>query len=317
MEIIRLDDLSLEQRQELCGVKEENLRVLEKLYACEMVCRDNLEIKDIAASKLIKLKEHIKLLIELLKNEHLDAKRIIMTYNSLNEASLEENLSSLKEVIFYNAQNKAIRPKTFNQLRLVNTIKKNDVSLILGPAGTGKTYLAIVLAVSMLKNNLVKRIVLTRPAVEAGESLGFLPGDLKEKVDPYLMPLYDALYEMLGIEKTDSLIEKGIIEIIPLAYMRGRTLHDAFIVLDEAQNTTTTQMRMFLTRLGSGAKMVITGDPDQIDLPLKNAQSGLVHAAKILEGIEGIGIVFMQNEDIVRHHLVNIITKRYEDDLRK
>ena len=317
MEIIRLDDLSLEQRQELCGVKEENLRVLEKLYACEMVCRDNLEIKDIAASKLIKLKEHIKLLIELLKNEHLDAQRIIMTYNSLNEASLEENLSSLKEVIFYNAQNKAIRPKTFNQLRLVNTIKKNDVSLILGPAGTGKTYLAIVLAVSMLKNNLVKRIVLTRPAVEAGESLGFLPGDLKEKVDPYLMPLYDALYEMLGIEKTDSLIEKGIIEIIPLAYMRGRTLHDAFIVLDEAQNTTTTQMRMFLTRLGSGAKMVITGDPDQIDLPLKNAQSGLVHAAKILEGIEGIGIVFMQNEDIVRHHLVNIITKRYEDDLRK
>lgn len=317
MEIIRLDDLSLEQRQELCGVKEENLRVLEKLYACEMVCRDNLEIKDIAASKLIKLKEHIKLLIELLKSEHLDAQRIIMTYNSLNEASLEENLSSLKEVIFYNAQNKAIRPKTFNQLRLVNTIKKNDVSLILGPAGTGKTYLAIVLAVSMLKNNLVKRIVLTRPAVEAGESLGFLPGDLKEKVDPYLMPLYDALYEMLGIEKTDSLIEKGIIEIIPLAYMRGRTLHDAFIVLDEAQNTTTTQMRMFLTRLGSGAKMVITGDPDQIDLPLKNAQSGLVHAAKILEGIEGIGIVFMQNEDIVRHHLVNIITKRYEDDLRK
>lgn len=317
MEIIRLDDLSLEQRQELCGVKEENLRVLEKLYACEMVCRDNLEIKDIAASKLIKLKEHIKLLIELLKNEHLDAQRINMTYNSLNEASLEENLSSLKEVIFYNAQNKAIRPKTFNQLRLVNTIKKNDVSLILGPAGTGKTYLAIVLAVSMLKNNLVKRIVLTRPAVEAGESLGFLPGDLKEKVDPYLMPLYDALYEMLGIEKTDSLIEKGIIEIIPLAYMRGRTLHDAFIVLDEAQNTTTTQMRMFLTRLGSGAKMVITGDPDQIDLPLKNAQSGLVHAAKILEGIEGIGIVFMQNEDIVRHHLVNIITKRYEDDLRK
>ena len=317
MEIIRLDDLSLEQRQELCGVKEENLRVLEKLYACEMVCRDNLEIKDIAVAKLIKLKEHIKLLIELLKNEHLDAQKIIMTYNSLNEASLEENLSSLKEVIFYNAQNKAIRPKTFNQLRLVNTIKKNDVSLILGPAGTGKTYLAIVLAVSMLKNNLVKRIVLTRPAVEAGESLGFLPGDLKEKVDPYLMPLYDALYEMLGIEKTDSLIEKGIIEIIPLAYMRGRTLHDAFIVLDEAQNTTTTQMRMFLTRLGSGAKMVITGDPDQIDLPLKNAQSGLVHAAKILEGIEGIGIVFMQNEDIVRHHLVNIITKRYEDDLRK
>lgn len=317
MEIIRLDDLSLEQRQELCGVREENLRVLEKLYACEIVCREDLEIKDIAASKLIRLKEHIMLLIELLKNEHLDAQKIIMTYNSLNEAGFKENLSSLKEVIFYNAQNKAIRPKTFNQLRLVNTIKKNDVSLILGPAGTGKTYLAVVLAVSMLKNNLVKRIVLTRPAVEAGESLGFLPGDLKEKVDPYLMPLYDALYEMLGIEKTDSLIEKGVIEIIPLAYMRGRTLHDAFIVLDEAQNTTTTQMRMFLTRLGSGAKMVITGDPDQIDLPLKNAQSGLLHAAKILEGIEGIGIVFMQNEDIVRHHLVNIITKRYEEDLRK
>ncbi len=314
---INLEDLKLEDRKNLFGVKDENLKILEKLYDCKIHARDDLEINALDKKKEAYFKDHLKLLMELVDKEELSAQKIYETYHSLKEADLDENFTSLKEVIYYNAQNKAIRPKTYNQAKLVKTIKQNDISLVLGPAGTGKTYLAVVLAISMLKSDLVKRVVLTRPAVEAGESLGFLPGDLKEKVDPYLMPLYDALYEMLGLEKTNNLIEKGVIEIIPLAYMRGRTLHDAFIILDEAQNTTITQMRMFLTRLGANAKMVITGDPSQIDLALKNGQSGLIHAAKILKDIEGIGIVYMQNEDIVRHHLVTLITKRYEEDLKK
>ena len=314
---INLEDLKLEDRKNLFGVKDENLKILEKLYDCKIHARDDLEINALDKKKEAYFKDHLKLLMELIDKEELSAQKIYETYHSLKEADLDENFTSLKEVIYYNAQNKAIRPKTYNQAKLVKTIKQNDISLVLGPAGTGKTYLAVVLAISMLKSDLVKRVVLTRPAVEAGESLGFLPGDLKEKVDPYLMPLYDALYEMLGLEKTNNLIEKGVIEIIPLAYMRGRTLHDAFIILDEAQNTTITQMRMFLTRLGANAKMVITGDPSQIDLALKNGQSGLIHAAKILKDIEGIGIVYMQNEDIVRHHLVTLITKRYEEDLKK
>ena len=314
---INLEDLKLEDRKNLFGVKDENLKILEKLYDCKIHARDDLEINALDKKKEAYFKDHLKLLMELIDKEELSAQKIYETYHSLKEADLDENFTSLKEIIYYNAQNKAIRPKTYNQAKLVKTIKQNDISLVLGPAGTGKTYLAVVLAISMLKSDLVKRVVLTRPAVEAGESLGFLPGDLKEKVDPYLMPLYDALYEMLGLEKTNNLIEKGVIEIIPLAYMRGRTLHDAFIILDEAQNTTITQMRMFLTRLGANAKMVITGDPSQIDLALKNGQSGLIHAAKILKDIVGIGIVYMQNEDIVRHHLVTLITKRYEEDLKK
>jgi phosphate starvation-inducible PhoH-like protein len=194
-------------------------------------------------------------------------------------------------------------------------LKDHDVVFAIGPAGTGKTYMAVVFAVQALKNNLVKKIILTRPAVEAGESLGFLPGDLKEKIDPYLRPLYDALYDMLGAEQTERLIEKGVIEIAPLAYMRGRTLEDAYVILDEAQNTTDNQMKMFLTRLGFNSKMIITGDITQIDLP-KGVRSGLKGAINLLQDVKGIRFVFLNALDVVRHPVVSRIIRRYEEESR-
>ena len=194
----------------------------------------------------------------------------------------------------------------------LKALKKNDVVFGIGPAGTGKTYLAVVYAVQALKKNEVKRIILTRPAVEAGENLGFLPGDLKEKVDPYLRPLYDALYDMLGFEQVERLIEKGVIEIAPLAYMRGRTLEDAYVILDEAQNTTDAQMKMFLTRLGFRSKMIITGDVTQIDLP-KGIHSGLKTAIEILKSVKGISFIYLSAMDVVRHPVVSRIIERYEN----
>ena len=210
-----------------------------------------------------------------------------------------------------NHDGKAIFPKSIGQLRYINSIKHNDIVFGIGPAGSGKTYLAVIYAVWQLKNHKIKKIILTRPAVEAGENLGFLPGDLKEKIDPYLRPLYDALYEMLGKENTEKYIEKGIIEIAPLAYMRGRTLEDAFIILDEAQNTTTMQMKMFLTRLGFNSKMVITGDITQIDLR-NNVKSGLEQVKNILQDIEEIKFVTMTTSDVCRHPLVQKIIDAYE-----
>ncbi|MEW8986848.1 MAG: PhoH family protein, partial [Bacillus sp. (in: firmicutes)] len=216
-----------------------------------------------------------------------------------------------EEEISKNAKGKSIRVKTFGQRRYVSAIKQNDLVFGIGPAGTGKTYLAVVMAVNALKNGQVKRIILTRPAVEAGESLGFLPGDLKEKVDPYLRPLYDALYDVLGQEHTVRQIERGTIEIAPLAYMRGRTLDDAFVILDEAQNTTHAQMKMFLTRLGFGSKMVITGDRTQVDLP-KGVKSGLTEAENILKNIKGMSFVYLEATDVVRHPLVAKIIGAYD-----
>jgi phosphate starvation-inducible PhoH-like protein len=202
-------------------------------------------------------------------------------------------------------------PRTKGQKEFVQAMADNPIVFAIGPAGTGKTYLAVVQAVSALKKGEVKRIVLTRPAVEAGENLGFLPGDLKEKVDPYLTPLYDALNVMLGREQTEKLIERGIVEIAPLAYMRGRTLEDSYVILDEAQNTTAMQMKMFLTRLGFHSRMVVTGDTTQIDLK-PNIESGLIQAAKILEGIKEIEIIQLTGDDVVRHPLVQKIIERYE-----
>ena len=216
-----------------------------------------------------------------------------------------------KEEITKNSRGKPIRVKTLGQREYVHAIKAHDIVFGIGPAGTGKTYLAVALAVDALKKNIVKRIILTRPAVEAGESLGFLPGDLKEKVDPYLRPLYDALHDILGTEQTQRLIERGTIEIAPLAYMRGRTLDDAFVILDEAQNTTHAQMKMFLTRLGFGSKMVITGDLTQIDLP-KGIGSGLAAVEKILKYIPEITFVYLEESDVVRHPLVTKIIAAYE-----
>ncbi|ALC89898.1 phosphate starvation-inducible protein PhoH [Bacillus sp. FJAT-18017] len=214
------------------------------------------------------------------------------------------------EEIAKNAKGKSIRVKTIGQRYYINAMRKNDLVFGIGPAGTGKTYLAVVMAVAALKNGTANKIILTRPAVEAGESLGFLPGDLKEKVDPYLRPLYDALHDVLGMEHTLRLIERGTIEIAPLAYMRGRTLDEAFVILDEAQNTTHAQMKMFLTRLGFGSKMVITGDKTQVDLP-KGAKSGLFAAEEILDGVKGIEFIRLEQSDVVRHPLVARIIEAY------
>lgn len=214
-------------------------------------------------------------------------------------------------VIITNARGKEVRPKTVGQKLYVKSMQESTVVFAIGPAGTGKTYLAIAMAVAALRNREVSRIVLTRPAVEAGEKLGFLPGDLQDKVDPYLRPLYDALYDILGVDVFSKYMEKGTIEVAPLAYMRGRTLDDSFVILDEAQNTTREQMKMFLTRLGFGSKAVVTGDLTQTDLP-KGKESGLKQASRILNGINGIAVVYLTDKDVVRHTLVQKIIKAYE-----
>ena len=227
------------------------------------------------------------------------------------EGQLEYFADLYNQVILHNAQGHAIRVRNLGQRQYLQTIKKHDITFGIGPAGTGKTYLAVVMAVAALKKGQVRRLVLTRPAVEAGENLGFLPGDLKEKVDPYLRPIYDALYDILGTEHTNHLLERGVIEIAPLAYMRGRTLDEAFVILDEAQNTTREQMKMFLTRLGFGSKMVVNGDAPQIDLP-RHAKSGLIEAAQILRNLPRIGFVDFKTSDVVRHPVVAEIIAAYQ-----
>ncbi len=216
-------------------------------------------------------------------------------------------------VLLYGTRGTPIKVKTVNQQRLVDAVKENDLVFALGPAGTGKTYVSVAMAVKALKNKQVKKIIITRPAVEAGENLGFLPGDLKEKIDPYLRPIYDALHDMIPFEKLGYYMEREIIEIAPLAYMRGRTLNHAFILLDEAQNTTTMQMKMFLTRMGPNSKMIVTGDASQIDLP-NNQRSGLNEAVKILSQTPGIGIIELTDKDVVRHRLVKDIILAYQKD---
>jgi phosphate starvation-inducible PhoH-like protein len=230
------------------------------------------------------------------------------------EIMLPENQQVLSEdVIIYGAKGVAIKPKTVNQKKLVQLVKDNDLVFALGPAGTGKTYISVALAVKALKNKNVKKLIITRPAVEAGENLGFLPGDLKEKIDPYLRPIYDALNDMIPFEKLRYYMEREIVEIAPLAYMRGRTLNNAFILLDEAQNTTPMQMKMFLTRMGPESKMIVTGDASQIDLPSKH-HSGLKEAARILKDVKGIGFVELNEKDVVRHKLVRDILDAYNRD---
>ncbi len=214
------------------------------------------------------------------------------------------------EILIYGIKGNPIKPKTVNQQRLVSSVKDNDLVFALGPAGTGKTYISVAMAVRALKNKQVRKIIITRPAVEAGENLGFLPGDLKEKIDPYLRPIYDALNDMIPFEKLKYYMEREIIEIAPLAYMRGRTLHNAFILLDEAQNTTPMQMKMFLTRMGPDSKMIVTGDVTQIDLP-RNQHSGLKDSVRILRNVKGIGFVELSERDVVRHKLVRDIIEAY------
>lgn len=242
------------------------------------------------------------------KNENVNEANILNILNGKGDKLLQ---SENGRVILYGVNKKKIKAHTLNQIKLVESFDKNDMVFAVGPAGTGKTYTGIAIAVKALKSKIVERIILTRPAVEAGENLGFLPGDLKDKLDPYMQPLYDALKEMIPTEKLEDYIKRGIIEIAPLAYMRGRTLDNAFVILDEGQNTTHNQMKMFLTRMGKNAKFMITGDPGQIDLP-RSSISGLKEANLILQNIEGIDIVYLDDKDVIRHKVVKKIIEAYK-----
>jgi phosphate starvation-inducible protein PhoH and related proteins len=245
------------------------------------------------------------------RGEAIDKTRIRYAVELAGEGNADRIDEIMRDVIAITYRGRQVKCKTLGQKQYVEAIKANTCTFAVGPAGTGKTYLAIAMAVVALKNKDVERIILTRPAVEAGEKLGFLPGDLQQKVDPYLRPLYDALNDMMGAESYQRLLERGAVEVAPLAYMRGRTLNDAFIILDEAQNTTSEQMKMFLTRMGMGSKMIITGDVTQIDLPA-GKKSGLVEALEVLKGVEDIGMVRLSHRDVVRHELVQAIVKAYE-----
>ena len=251
-------------------------------------------------------------LIELLrKGEIVDAARIRYAVALAREGRLDQIEEILGDVVAITHRGRRIQCKTLGQREYVAAVRENELTIAVGPAGTGKTYLAMAMAVVALKNKEVERIVLTRPAVEAGERLGFLPGDMTQKVDPYLRPLYDALYEIMGVESYQRLVERGTLEVAPLAFMRGRTLADAFIILDEAQNTTTEQMKMFLTRLGAASRCIVTGDISQIDLP-KGRKSGLKEAMEVLKDVEGVQIVELTARDVVRHELVQKIVRAYE-----
>ena len=291
-----------------------NVKKIEKEFGVRIVNREGA-IKIVgerrnaeAAASVI---EHIKASLE--KNEEITEQSLGYIIEAVKEKTADEGeLDALHDdLICLTVNGRPLRPKTVGQKKYVDMIRKDTIVFGIGPAGTGKTYLAMAMAITAFKNNEVNRIILTRPAIEAGEKLGFLPGDLQQKVDPYLRPLYDALYEIMGAEQFAKNMEKGLIEVAPLAYMRGRTLDNAFIVLDEAQNTTPEQMKMFLTRIGYGSKAVVTGDLTQVDLG-EGKRSGLTDAANILKNIEGIGIMTLTNKDVVRHPLVQKIINAYE-----
>lgn len=298
----------------IVGHHDKHLKIFEDYYNVELSLRgDQLYVYGDEA-KAEEVRRVLVALVELYRKGKEVTERDVLYAIKMNDQNRLGELDSLfddRYKIIKTTQGKTIFAKTFNQKDYYRKIQDNDLVFGIGPAGTGKTYLAVVIGVSLLKKNIVRKIILTRPVVEAGENLGFLPGDLKEKVDPYLRPLYDALYDVLGLEQTEKMIERGIIEIAPLAYMRGRTLEDAYIILDEAQNTTKQQMKMFLTRLGFNSKMVVTGDETQIDLP-KPVKSGLKHAKEILHDVKGIEFVQFETVDVVRHTLVQKIIESYE-----
>ncbi len=295
---------------ELFGNLDVNLKIIKDNYDVEIVQRqDEIIIKGKEAEKAQQV--IVELLGILESGEILDAQKVNYVI-SLNNKGLSYKDSNInKDVICFTHRGKPIKPKTLGQTSYAQSIKKHDIVFGVGPAGTGKTYIAVAMAINAFKNKEVQKIILARPAVEAGERLGFLPGDLQEKVDPYLRPLYDALYDILGRDSALRLKEKEVIEVVPLAYMRGRTLDNSFIILDEAQNTTKEQMKMFLTRLGFGSKAVVTGDITQIDLP-RGKKSGLVDAIKVLDKVEGIEFCFLRDADVVRHALVRRIIVAYE-----
>ena len=297
----------------LLGISDANMKLVEEALNVHIITRG----EQIQLAGEESAKEQATFLLHALlkvirKGINIDQRDVATAIEMTQKGTIEYFAELYDEEIARTTKGKPIRAKTIGQREYIQAIRHKDVVFGIGPAGTGKTYLAVVMATQALKNGHVKRIILTRPAVEAGESLGFLPGDLKEKVDPYLRPLYDALNDIYGTEQTQRLIERGTIEIAPLAYMRGRTLDDAFVILDEAQNTTHQQMKMFLTRLGFGSKMVITGDKTQIDLP-KNTESGLIVAERTLKYVKSIGFQILEQGDVVRHPIVAKIIKAYEE----
>ncbi|MEK3917468.1 PhoH family protein [Paenibacillus sp. FSL H7-0331] len=297
----------------LFGPQDKFLQLIEQHTRASIQSRGEEIVIRGDAGEMDSLQQLFDVLLELVRNNYILTERDVLYAIELSKDMKADQLLDLfKGDIATTHKGKPIRVKTIGQKQYVSTIKQKDIVFGIGPAGTGKTYLAVVIAVTALKEGKVKRIVLTRPAVEAGESLGFLPGDLQEKVDPYLRPLYDALNDVLGPEQVLKSLERGLIEIAPLAYMRGRTLDDSFIILDEAQNTTPEQMKMFLTRLGFGSKMVITGDVTQIDLP-RGKSSGLIEVQRILKGIEEIGFIQFSEADVVRHALVQKIIIAYNE----
>ncbi|HDR7352303.1 PhoH family protein [Bacillus wiedmannii] len=296
----------------LFGVNDAHLKVIERELNVSIVTRGET-VHASGAVETVTLVEKIlqQLLVVIRKGISITERDVAYAIQLAQQEKIAQFEELYEEEIFKTAKGKSIRVKTMGQRRYIHAMKKNDIVFGMGPAGTGKTYLAVVMAVRALKQGYVKKIILTRPAVEAGESLGFLPGDLKEKVDPYLRPLYDALHDILGQEYTQRMMERGVIEIAPLAYMRGRTLDDSFVILDEAQNTTGAQIKMFLTRLGFSSKMVITGDPSQVDLP-KGVKSGLSLASNILSGVSGLSFITLEQTDVVRHPLVQRIIEAYD-----
>ncbi|MHA7943699.1 PhoH family protein [Formosa sp. 3Alg 14/1] len=307
--IIELEEIT---PKEFFGAQNVNIELLKKYFPkLKIVARGN-KIKAFGDEDL--LEEFDRRLTMLLNH--------FGKYNKLDENTIERVLTSQSsddyatskksgEVIVHGASGKLIRAQTANQRKLVESMRNNDMVFAIGPAGTGKTYTGVALAVQALKNKEVKRIILTRPAVEAGENLGFLPGDLKEKLDPYMQPLYDALRDMIAPEKLNMYIENGTIQIAPLAFMRGRTLDNAFVILDEGQNTTHAQMKMFLTRMGKNAKFLLTGDPGQVDLP-RRTTSGLKEALLVLKNVEGVGMVYLDEKDVIRHQLVKKVIEAYK-----
>lgn len=312
----QLIDLQLDGIDEavaLFGNNDRHLKYIEDKLQVSIITRgEQLAVEGTDQDRKM-VEDILKALLRVIqKGLTISQRDIVYAIDLEKQGKISQFETLFEDEITKTAKGKSIRVKTLGQKKYIAAIKENDLVFGIGPAGTGKTYLAVVMAVRALKDGLVKRIILTRPAVEAGESLGFLPGDLKEKVDPYLRPLYDGLHDVLGAEHTMRLIEREVIEIAPLAYMRGRTLDDAFVILDEAQNTTPEQMKMFLTRLGFESKMVITGDVTQIDLP-KGVNSGLITASQLLTNINGISFVYLNQTDVVRHPLVQKIIEAYEN----
>ena len=299
--------------REFCGEQNNNIDSLKKYFPkLKIVARGN-KIKAIGGEEILEEfdKRMRMLVLQFTKYNKIDENIIERVLTSNGEEDIQTAKSS-DAVLVHGVGGKMIKAQSVNQRKLVTTSLKNDMIFAVGPAGTGKTYTAVALAVKALKAKEVKRIILTRPAVEAGENLGFLPGDMKDKLDPYMQPLYDALRDMIPAEKLESHIEKGVIQIAPLAFMRGRTLDNAFVILDEAQNTTRAQMKMFLTRMGKNARFIITGDPGQIDLPRRTV-SGLKEALLVLKGVTGIGFIYLDDKDVIRHRLVKKVIAAYKN----